>query len=163
MGILVDAYTSLAGSLIHPIMMTGICVAWIWTASLGLRAGYYRYVAEKDAAGTTLLDAPILAPTGKLHHKVAAGLLFATVFFMSSGMLNTFLRAGRLFPGPHLYGGFFMIITASLQAALVPWLRTVKITRRLHLVFGVLCTIFVLNQVWSGIPVLTSLVSGFLG
>ncbi len=163
MGLLVDAYTSLPGSLIHPIAMVAICTGWLWTASLGLRAGWYRYNAEKDATGLTLLDGPVQAPTGKKHHKVAAGLLFATVFFMSSGMLNTFLRAGRLFPGPHLYGGFFVIITASLQAALVPWLRSVKVTRRVHLVSGVLCAIFVLNQVWSGIPVLTSLIAGFLG
>jgi hypothetical protein len=43
--------------------------------------------------------------TGRTHYKLASALLCATVGGALVGMGNTFLRTGRLFPGPHLYLG----------------------------------------------------------
>jgi Protein of unknown function (DUF4079) len=43
--------------------------------------------------------------TGRTHYKLASALLCATVGGALLGMGNTFLRTGRLFPGPHLYLG----------------------------------------------------------
>jgi hypothetical protein len=39
------------------------------------------------------------------HFNVGSILLGAGVLFSFYGGLNTFLRTGKLFPGPHLYAG----------------------------------------------------------
>jgi hypothetical protein len=39
------------------------------------------------------------------HFNVGSILLGAGVLFSVYGGLNTFLRTGKLFPGPHLYAG----------------------------------------------------------
>lgn len=163
MDVLRAAYVSLPGSLIHPILMALIITGWAYALTLGLRANFWR----RERRGAQLL-APSSSvgadrsPTGKRHHKTAAGLLLATLAVMVAGMLNTFLRAGRLFPGPHLYGGFLVLLALCAQAALVPWFAEVKTTRSVHLLGGLVSFALLLSQLWTGVGLTTSLISGFL-
>lgn len=47
-------------------------------------------------------------------------LLGLGVTFSLAGAFNTFLRTGKLFPGPHLYAGAAIVVLWALAAALVP-------------------------------------------
>lgn len=166
MDVLRAAYVSLPGSLIHPILMACIITGWAYALVLGLSANVWR----RERIGAQLLGSGSgggggggdRSPTGKRHHKVAAGLLLATLGVMVAGMLNTYLRAGRLFPGPHLYGGFLVLLALCAQAALVPWFADAKATRSVHLLGGLVASVLLLSQLWTGVGLTTSLVSGFL-
>jgi hypothetical protein len=52
---------------------------------------------------------------GRAHYKLASGAMFFTVGTAYLGMANTFLRTGRLFPGPHLYRGLLFILVIALN------------------------------------------------
>lgn len=123
------------------------------TAILGIRVRRSRLYPSAEI--TPLLHR---AARKGYHHKLSAFLLFATVFFMTLGMANTFLRSGRLFPGPHLYGGFLVIILLALNAAMVPWFKDIGTIRSFHAVVGGAILISVLSQVWSGLPILSSVI-----
>ena len=44
------------------------------------------------------------------HFNWGSILLGAGVLFAVSGAVNTYLRTGKLFPGPHLYAGVGMVL-----------------------------------------------------
>ena len=55
--------------------------------------------------------------------------------FAIEGPVNTFLRAGKLFPGPHLYAGAGVVVAWAMAAAMAPhmakgkdWARTAHIS-----------------------------------
>jgi Protein of unknown function (DUF4079) len=52
---------------------------------------------------------------GRAHYAIAAGALFCTTAVTFVGMANTFVRTGRLFPGPHLYFGLMFILALTLN------------------------------------------------
>jgi len=54
-------------------------------------------------------------------------LLGLGVAFAVEGPVNTFMRAGKLFPGPHLYAGAGCITLWALAAALVPQMQKGKV------------------------------------
>ena len=43
--------------------------------------------------------------------------------FAIEGPVNTFLRAQKLFPGPHLYAGAGIVVCWALAASLVPLMQ----------------------------------------
>ena len=54
-----------------------------------------------------------------------------------AGPLNTFLRTGKLFPGPHLYAGAGIVVLWALAAALVPSMQKGNDTARsMHIAFN---------------------------
>lgn len=134
------------------------------TAALGFNARQRR-LGQENGEGSALLGAQSWTTRrpsgsyrnrvpGKAHHRLSAALLFATIFFMFVGMGNTFLRTGRLFPGPHLYGGFALVLFASANVALVPWMLEKSRLRLLHICFGTVILALVLSQIVSGWPIL---------
>ena len=52
------------------------------------------------------------------------------MLFSVSGAFNTFLRTGKLFPGPHLYAGMAITVLWALAAALVPSMQKGNETAR---------------------------------
>lgn len=77
-------------------------------------------------------------------------------------LANTFLRTGRLFPGPHLYGGLAVLLVAAANVALVPYLRDKNELRFLHTALGSIVLLLLASQVYSGIGILKSLIQSFL-
>lgn len=144
-------FTGKAGSLIHPLAMAALTCLWGRTALLGLQARNARL--EGSSEHTSLLQPP-QSVRNRYHHKLSASLLFLTAFFMFLGMLNTFQRANRLFPGPHLYGGFLFLLAVTLNVAMVPWFKDMKVIRNFHAAVGFLVFLLLLNQIWSGWPIL---------
>ena len=54
------------------------------------------------------------------HHRTGSILLgFGTVIAIE-GCLNTYVRAGKLFPGPHLFAGASIVALWAIAASLVP-------------------------------------------
>lgn len=145
-------------SLVHPLLMILVCAGWMYALALGLRVRRRR--KARNSAEVTLLISES-SPRARTHHKTAAGLLFATIFLMSFGMLNTYARTHRLFPGPHLYGAFLLLCLLGLNAALAPWFRDAPKARLVHTAAGGCALLVVLSQVWSGLGILRSLIASF--
>jgi hypothetical protein len=57
-------------------------------------------------------------------------LLGAGVTIATEGALNTWLRTGKLFPGPHLFAGASIVVLWALAAALVPSMQKGNDTAR---------------------------------
>jgi hypothetical protein len=84
-------------------------------------------------------------------------LLFS--FLLSSthtqGPLNTYARAGKLFPGPHLYAGAGLVVLWALAVATVPAMQKGSDTARtIHIGANVLGLSFFAWQITSGLPIL---------
>jgi hypothetical protein len=60
------------------------------------------------------------------HWALGAVLLGLGVSFAVEGPVNTYMRAGKLFPGPHLYAGAGIVSMWALAAALVPQMQKGK-------------------------------------
>jgi len=68
------------------------------------------------------------------HYQVGSVILGLGTAFAIEGPVNTFLRAQKLFPGPHLYAGAGVVVAWAMAASLVPqmskgkdWARTAHI------------------------------------
>ncbi|PSC70229.1 plant F21F14-40 [Micractinium conductrix] len=132
-------------SLIHPAMMFFLFGSSVWAGWLGLQWRHTRELAttikEKKAqlpapdadgnrpasplaAEITALEAERKELIGKKlnekHNNWGSMLLGLGVTISVSGAFNTFLRTGKLFPGPHLYAGAAITVLWALAAALVP-------------------------------------------
>merc|ERR1719446_583590 len=57
------------------------------------------------------------------HWSLGALLLGVGISFAIEGPVNTYMRAGKLFPGPHLYAGAGCVTMWALAAALVPQMQ----------------------------------------
>ncbi|KAL6761636.1 hypothetical protein V8C86DRAFT_2533178 [Haematococcus lacustris] len=129
-------------ALIHPIMNAIILLATGYSAYTGWQWRRARELGEeirslKAAAPATTGDAPspanpdiaakeqerksLLAggPRDK-HWYLSSFILSAGVGMAIAGAANTYMRTGKLFPGPHLYAGAFIVALWALAASLVP-------------------------------------------
>ena len=71
------------------------------------------------------------------------------------GPLNTYARAGKLFPGPHLYAGAGLVVLWALAVATIPAMQKGSDTARtVHIGANVAGTSLFAWQVVSGIPIL---------
>lgn len=57
------------------------------------------------------------------HYDAGALLLGLGTFTAIEGPVNTFLRAQKLFPGPHLYAGAGIVVSWAVAAAMVPQMQ----------------------------------------
>ena len=60
------------------------------------------------------------------HWSLGSVLLGLGVCFAIEGPVNTYMRAGKLFPGPHVYAGCACVCAWALAAALVPQMQKGK-------------------------------------
>jgi hypothetical protein len=135
-------------ALMHPAIMFFLFGASIYTGNLGLGWRRARELATKiketkaqlpalNAEGIrppSALDAEITQMEGerkeligkKLNekHESWGNLLLALgVLFGVAGPFNTYLRTGKLFPGPHLWAGATIVVLWALAAALGPSMK----------------------------------------
>mmetsp|Transcript_19266 Transcript_19266/g.26167 ORF Transcript_19266/g.26167 Transcript_19266/m.26167 type:complete len:306 (-) Transcript_19266:292-1209(-) len=89
------------------------------------------------------------------HFALGALLLGLGVSFAIEGPVNTYMRAGKLFPGPHLYAGAGCTALWALAASLVPQMQKGKDWARTgHISMNVLSTaLFAYYQIPTGLGI----------
>ncbi|GMH82705.1 hypothetical protein TrVE_jg7807 [Triparma verrucosa] len=89
------------------------------------------------------------------HWQSGSTLAFVGTFFAIEGPLNTYARAGKLFPGPHLYAGAALVVLWSAAAACVPAMQKGNDgARSAHIALNAGATGLFAWQVVSGWPIL---------
>lgn len=127
-----------------------------------------RAVLQKDITllqGASALDAQIAELTStrkqlqgaKLkdkHELTGSYLLGAGVTVAVLGAFNTYMRAGKLFPGPHLYAGMAVTILWAVAAALTPAMQKGNDSARsAHIALNSINVALFAWQVVSGIQI----------
>jgi len=93
------------------------------------------------------------------HFGQGVMLAFLGTSFAIEGPLNTYARAGKLFPGPHLYAGAGLVVLWSLAAACVPAMQKGSDTARsIHIGANALGMGLFGWQVVSGWPILLKVI-----
>jgi hypothetical protein len=73
------------------------------------------------------------------HYQMGSVLLGLGTAFAIEGPVNTFLRAQKLFPGPHLYAGAGVVVCWAMAASLAPRMQKgEEWAREAHIAFNVL-------------------------
>lgn len=73
--------------------------------------------------------------------------------------MNTYARAGKLFPGPHLYAGATLVVLWSLAVGTIPAMQKGNDTARtIHIGANLTGLAFFAWQVTTGIPILLKVV-----
>jgi len=94
------------------------------------------------------------APRDK-HFNQGALLAFFGTSFAIEGPLNTYARAGKLFPGPHLYAGAGLVVLWALAVSMVPHMQKGNDTARtVHIGANVAGMCLFGWQVVTGYPIL---------
>lgn len=89
------------------------------------------------------------------HFSSGSWLLGVGVFASILGGFNTYFRAGKLFPGPHLYAGAGMTVCWAVAAALVPAMQKGNDTARsLHIALNTINLLLFAWQVNTGLQIL---------
>jgi hypothetical protein len=97
------------------------------------------------------------------HWSLGSVLLGIGTSFAIEGPVNTFMRAGKLFPGPHLYAGAGCVVCWALAAALTPQMQKGSDPARIgHIAFNTVgLGLFawqlptgwdILSKVWTKVP-----------
>ena len=85
------------------------------------------------------------------HYQVGSVILGLGTSFAIEGPVNTFLRAQKLFPGPHLYAGAGVVVAWAMAASVVPLMSKGKEwARTAHIGFNVLALGFFTWQIPTG-------------
>ena len=89
------------------------------------------------------------------HWALGAVLLGIGISFAIEGPVNTYMRAGKLFPGPHLYAGAGCVCLWALGAALVPNMQKgQEWARSSHIALNVISTaLFAYYQIPTGLTI----------
>ena len=102
-----------------------------------------------------------LASENNREKHYESGVLLAAIgtFFAIEGPLNTYARAGKLFPGPHLYAGAGLVCLWAAAAACVPQMQKGSETARtLHIGLNAVGTGLFAWQIYTGYPILMKVV-----
>jgi hypothetical protein len=93
------------------------------------------------------------------HYNQGAWIAFLGTAFAIEGPLNTYARAGKLFPGPHLYAGAGLVFCWAAAVACVPFMQRGNDTARsLHIAANVSGLALFAWQVTTGIPILLKVI-----
>lgn len=85
------------------------------------------------------------------HYQVGSVILGLGTSFAIEGPVNTFLRAQKLFPGPHLYAGAGVVVCWAMAASVVPLMSKGKDwARYAHIGFNVIALGFFTWQLPTG-------------
>ncbi|CAN1235656.1 hypothetical protein LINPERPRIM_LOCUS4574 [Linum perenne] len=88
------------------------------------------------------------------HHDAGSILLGFGVLESVGGGLNTYIRTGKLFPGPHLYAGAGITVLWAMAAALVPAMqRGNETARNLHISLNVVNVLLFVWQIPTGLDI----------
>lgn len=149
---LVEGFKSIPASLVHPLTMWIVVGVTLYTFYLGYQVRQIRSV--EPAKRKELVKAKV----GERHFKTSS-LLFAVVTLATfGGMANTYTRANKLFPGPHLYAGLGIIASMSVMASFVPYMQKGKDwARNSHFTVAFLVTGLFFWQAKSGMVIVGKL------
>lgn len=111
----------------------------------------------QESVDAMLLERKDLSSMGlkDKHFSQGALLAFLGTSFAIEGPLNTYARAGKLFPGPHLYAGAGLVVLWAAATACVPHMQKGNDTARsVHIAANVSAIGLFGWQVVSGWPIL---------
>eukprot|EP01036_Dinobryon_divergens_P028693 gene28693-37681_t len=109
----------------------------LWQKDLAIVASAAEIDAQMASLSATRKDLLSLNLRDK-HHLTGSVLLGAGVTVSVLGAFNTYMRAGRLFPGPHLYAGMAITILWAVAASLVPAMQKGnELARSAHIALNV--------------------------
>lgn len=110
---------------------------------------------DKQIAELTAERKSLLAGNVKDKHWLTGSILLSAGVSVSIlGAFNTYMRTGRLFPGPHLYAGMGVTILWALAAAMVPEMQKGNEAARVaHIGFNVLNVSLFAWQVLTGFEI----------
>nr|GEX02289.1 hypothetical protein CTI12_AA439240 [Tanacetum cinerariifolium] len=168
-------------ALVHPIVMAGLFAYTLYAGYLGWQWRRVRTIQneinelkkQEKPAAVTPEGTPVPAPPSPLQTKIqqlseerkelikgqykdkhfnAGSILLAFGVIESvGGGVNTYLRTGKLFPGPHLYAGAAITVLWAAAAALVPPMQKGNETaRNLHIALNVLNVLLFIWQIPTG-------------
>eukprot|EP00529_Nitzschia_sp_RCC80_P028928 CAMPEP_0113451796 /NCGR_PEP_ID=MMETSP0014_2-20120614/6520_1 /TAXON_ID=2857 /ORGANISM="Nitzschia sp." /LENGTH=335 /DNA_ID=CAMNT_0000343157 /DNA_START=503 /DNA_END=1510 /DNA_ORIENTATION=- /assembly_acc=CAM_ASM_000159 len=93
------------------------------------------------------------------HYGQGAWLALLGTWFAIEGPLNTYARAGKLFPGPHLYAGAGLVCLWALAVSAIPQMQKGNDTARyVHIGANIGGIALFAWQVKSGIPILLKVI-----
>jgi len=170
-----------ASSLVHPFMMATLFLTTLYTGYLGWQWRQLRTVgADLTALKKKMPSASEegeISPAHKAmqaeideltatrkeladgkfkdrHYQISALLLGSGIFFTAYGTFNTFFRAEKLFPGPHLYAGVGICVLWAFAAACVPWMEKGNDTARtIHIGLNVIMLLLFCWQLPTGFEI----------
>lgn len=88
------------------------------------------------------------------HNNWGSLLLGLGVTLSVSGAFNTYLRTGKLFPGPHLWAGAAITVLWAAAASLVPAMQKGNDTARsLHIAFNTINVLLFMWQIPTGLEI----------
>lgn len=88
------------------------------------------------------------------HFNAGSILLGFGVLESVGGGVNTYIRTGKLFPGPHLYAGAGITVLWALAAALVPAMQKGNETARsLHIALNAINVLLFIWQIPTGLDI----------
>ena len=88
------------------------------------------------------------------HFNAGSILLGLGVTESVGGALNTWLRTGKLFPGPHLFAGAAITVLWATAAALVPAMQKGNETARsLHIALNTINVLLFIWQIPTGLEI----------
>lgn len=163
-------------SLVHPVVMLALFAATGYAGYLGWQWRRVRTIQDEInelkkqvpavAAEGQTMPSPVegqikeLTETRKVlikggfrdrHFNWGSILLGSGVLFSVYGATNTYLRTGKLFPGPHLYAGVGITVLWALAASLVPPMQKGNDTARsLHIALNTINLLLFAWQIPTG-------------
>ncbi|XP_074279641.1 uncharacterized protein LOC141604946 [Silene latifolia] len=171
-------------ALIHPIVMGGLFAYTLWAGYLGWQWRRVRTIQneitelKKQVKPVAVASdgTPVKAPPSPVetqiqqlteerkellkgnfrdrHFNAGSILLGFGVFEAIGGGVNTWLRTGKLFPGPHLFAGAAITVLWAAAAALVPAMQKGNETARsLHIALNAVNVALFIWQIPTGFDI----------
>lgn len=163
-------------ALLHPLVMGSLFFGTLYALYLGLQWKKVRVLGEEISglkksvpAGEGAEASPVTAQIETLtkeraelvkgnykekHFNMGSILLGGGVLIAVEGCVNTYMRTGKLFPGPHLWAGASITILWALAAALVPAMQKGNMTaRKAHVALNMLNLLLFVWQVPTGLEI----------
>ncbi|XP_027336971.1 uncharacterized protein LOC113850588 [Abrus precatorius] len=172
-------------ALVHPIVMASLFFYTLWAGYLGWQWRRVRTIQNEINELKKQVKPTPTTPEGKAleeppsqvelkiqqlteerkellkgsyrdrHYNAGSILLGFGVLEAIGGGLNTWLRTGKLFPGPHLFAGTAITVLWALAAALVPSMQKGSETaRNLHIALNTLNVLLFVSQIPTGFDIL---------
>ncbi|KAK7292844.1 hypothetical protein RJT34_15698 [Clitoria ternatea] len=172
-------------ALVHPIVMASLFLYTLWAGYLGWQWRRVRTIQNEINELKKQVKPTPVTPEGKpleasqspvqlriqqlteerkellkgsyrdRHYNAGSILLGFGVLEAVGGGLNTWIRTGKLFPGPHLFGGVAITVLWALAAAMAPSMqRGNETARSLHIALNTLNLLLFVSQIPTGFDIL---------
>ncbi|KAF6145378.1 hypothetical protein GIB67_036889 [Kingdonia uniflora] len=144
-------------ALVHPLVMGGLFFYTLWLVTPEGTPVALATASPIEAKIQQLTEErkELVKGSYKDRHFNAGSVLLAFgVFEAIGGGVNTYIRTGKLFPGPHLYAGAAITVLWAAAAALVPLMQKGNETARsLHIALNTLNVLLFVWQIPTGLDI----------